>query len=329
MVTKVLIIRFSSIGDIVLTTSLLRQLKEQWEGPIEIHYLVKQKFASVLAHNPRISKIHCFDKSVSECYDELLAQGFDYIFDLQGNLRSSLVKRKLKSLSFTIDKRNFAKYLWVKWGIKGHIGHIVERYRATTQLFKIKEDFGGLEYFLAKEDEVTLPSESYVAVVLGATHIGKRADASHWVHWLKQIDQNIILLGGEGEVTLAAEIESQCKVINWTGKISLGQSAFVLSKSDWVVAGDTGLMHIASAFKKDIISLWGCTRPSLGMSPWQPGKNSVYLEPLNRSNRPCSKLGNRCNYGWENKCIHQITSEQIKDAVQSIEQGRQTGPLVQ
>jgi ADP-heptose:LPS heptosyltransferase len=328
-VTRILIIRFSSIGDIVLTTSFLRQLKEQWQGEVELHFLVKKKFVSVLSHNPRIFRIHAFDRSVAECYEELMDVNFDYIFDLQANLRSSLVKRKLKTLSFTVDKRNFAKYLWIKFGIKGLIGHIVDRYRTTAKLFSIKEDHQGLEYYLSKEDEVPLPSQSFVAVVLGATHPGKRANAEHWINWLRQVNKEVVLLGGEAEIELADEIAKHCQVMNWTGKLSLGKSAYVISKSEWVMAGDTGLMHIAAAFKKNILSLWGCTRPSLGMGPWLPGKESVILQPLDRSERPCSKLGNRCRFGWDNKCIHQINIHQIQEAISTIEQGRRTAPSTQ
>jgi ADP-heptose:LPS heptosyltransferase len=329
LVTRILIIRFSSIGDIVLTTSFLRQLKEQWEGEVELHFLVKKKFVSVLAHNPRIFKIHSFESSVAECYEELVETGFDYIFDLQANLRSSLVKRKLKSLSFTVDKRNFAKYLWVKFGINGTIGHIVDRYRATAKLFSIKEDHVGLEYYLSKDDEVPLPTQSFVTAVLGATHMGKRADARHWINWLGEVNQMVILLGGESEIELADEIAKHCEVINWTGKLTLGNSAYVISRSEWVIAGDTGLMHIAAAFKKNIISLWGCTRPSLGMGPWLPGQKSIAIQPLDRTERPCSKLGNRCRFGWDNKCMHQINGRQIKEAIAAIEQEHRTAPSAQ
>jgi ADP-heptose:LPS heptosyltransferase len=318
LVTKVLIIRFSSIGDIVLTSSLMRQIKEQWIGEVEIHYLVKSKFVDLLKFNPRIHSVHSFEKSVTECYSALEQESFDYIFDLQSNLRSSLVKKRLKSLSFTLDKKNWDKFLWVKLGVKRKISHIVDRYRMTCHAFNILEDGEGLEFYGNPDEVIEVPIVPYIAVVLGATHEGKRADAKHWVNWLRKVSLPMVLLGGASEMDLAQEIQREINARNDCGKLSLSQSAYVLEKSSLVIAGDTGLMHIAAALRKDIISLWGCTRPSLGMSPWLPGKKSVMLEPHGRGERPCSKLGDYCRHGWENKCIHQIEDASIQSAIDRI-----------
>ncbi len=318
MVTRLLIIRFSSIGDIVLTTSLLRQLKLQWEGELEIHYLIKEKYAVVLNNNPHIARIHTFKGSVAECYADLNSVGIDYILDLQSNLRSALVKKRLKALSFSVKKRNFAKYLWIKWGIKSSIGHIVERYRETASAFNIQEDGKGLEFYLGQNDHYDIRQDAFVSVVLGATHLGKRADAEHWTEWLKKVPLPLVLLGGESEQSLAQEISKSVACLNLCGQLTIGQSASVIDQSKVVITGDTGLMHIAAAFQKDVISLWGCTRPSLGMSPWLPGQKSVIIEPPNRKNQPCSKLGNHCKYGWAKKCMHQITSTQIWEALTTM-----------
>ena len=125
---KILVLRFSSIGDIVLTTPVLRVLEDQLNGGAEIHFVVKKKFESVVVHNPRIAKVFAFEKTVQEILPALMEEGYDYIIDLQNNVRSRIIKRRLKSLAFSVDKRNFAKFLWVQWGVKGHISHIVERY---------------------------------------------------------------------------------------------------------------------------------------------------------------------------------------------------------
>jgi ADP-heptose:LPS heptosyltransferase len=327
LLTRVLVIRFSSIGDIVLTTSFLRCLKTQWEGQIEIHYLVKKKFSACLSGNPRIDCLHTFNHSVAECYQNLQSIEFDYIFDLQSNLRSALVKRRLKTLAFSLKKRNLAKYLWVKWGIKGNIGHVVERYVETAKAFNIQEDHEGLEFYLSQDDFFEIQEGQFIAVVLGATHLGKRADASHWINWLKDVSIPMVLLGGAQEVELSAEIESSVDCLNLCGKLTLGQSASVLKQAKMVVVGDTGLMHIAAALKKDIISLWGCTRPSLGMQPWLAGENSIMVEPLNRKSQPCSKLGNHCRYGWKNKCMHQLSAIQITDAISMIDGAQQKALL--
>ena len=127
-------------------------------------------------------------------------------------------------------------------------------------------------------------------------------------------------------MALADEINHSIDCLNLTGKLSLGQSASVLQKSSAVLAGDTGLMHIAAAFKKNIVSLWGCTRPTLGMNPWLAGNLSAEIEPMNRKKNPCSKLGNRCRYGWKKKCMHQLEGDAIMVALHRIMDVNQTKP---
>ncbi len=111
---KILIIRFSSIGDIVLTTPVMRCLKQQLEGEVELHYLTKNQYQSILTSNPNVEKVYGIDKSTNEVIEQLKNEQYDYIIDLHKNLRSKRVTRKLKALSFTFDKLNYQK--WLKQG---------------------------------------------------------------------------------------------------------------------------------------------------------------------------------------------------------------------
>ncbi len=315
---KILVLRFSSIGDIVLTSPVMRILQEQLDGGAEIHFVVKSKFQSIVAQNPRVSKVFTFDKSIQEVIPALELEGYDYIIDLQNNVRSRIIKRRLKSLAFSVDKRNFAKFLWVQWGVKGHISHIVERYIQTLKTLGLKDDGKGLEYYYSQDEEVPNQWGEYTAIPIGATYFGKRPDALHWKAIIQQIPGKKILLGGKEDVEVAHELESIEGVFNGVGIWSLGQSASVLKYAKMVLCGDTGLMHIASAFEKPIISIWGCTRPGLGMYPWRPGKNSVQIEPEGRGTKPCSKLGNKCSHGESDRCIHHISLCKIKEAANRI-----------
>ncbi|MEN9947967.1 MAG: hypothetical protein RL106_790 [Bacteroidota bacterium] len=311
---KILVLRFSSIGDIVLTSPVLRILQEQLDGGAEIHYVVKEKFRSVINQNPRISKVFSFEKTVQEVIPMLESEGYDYIIDLQNNVRSRIIKRKLKALTFSVDKRNFAKFVWINWGVKGHISHIVERYVQTLRTLGLRDDGKGLEYYYSSDEEVANQWGDFTAIPIGATYFGKRPDAAHWKQIIAQIPGQKVLLGGKEDIAVATELESLEGVFNGVGIWSLGQSSSVLKNSKMVVCGDTGLMHIASAFERPIISLWGCTRPSLGMYPWRPGKGSVQIEPEGRGAKPCSKLGNKCSHGEADRCIHHISLERIKEA---------------
>jgi ADP-heptose:LPS heptosyltransferase len=318
--TRVLIIRFSSMGDIVLTTPVIRYIKEQFDGEVEIHFLTKKNFVSLLEHNPHIRQIHAMEKSVMEVVPELMALDFDYIIDLHSNIRSRIVKRKLKRLAFTFDKLNFKKWLWVNFGInKMPNVHIVDRYLATLSAFGVQDDGKGLDYFLPQNfswNHPTLPSQ-YVAFAIGGAHIGKRMDAAKLISICKEIHHPVVLLGGKEDVETAEQITAQLpQVKDYCGKLSIHESAYVLKEASVVISGDTGLMHIASAFQKKIISLWGCTTPGLGMYPYRPHPASVILEPHGRTKRPCSKLGNNCKYGEKDRCILHIDEAEL---IQSIE----------
>jgi ADP-heptose:LPS heptosyltransferase len=112
---KILIIRFSSIGDIVLTTPVIRCLKQQLNA--EIHYLTKPNFASILNSNPYIDKLHVLDKSLIAKAKELQPEKYDYVIDLHNNLRTLIFKTTLGVTAYAFPKLNFEKWLLVNFKI--------------------------------------------------------------------------------------------------------------------------------------------------------------------------------------------------------------------
>ena len=136
---KFLILRFSSIGDIVLTTPVIRGLKQQVPNA-EVHFLTKSAFEPVLKHNPYIDKLHIFSENPVECLKELANEKFDAIIDLHHNQRSFWVKRKLRSTStFSFRKLNIEKWLLVNFKINRLPAlHIVNRYLETVKSFGVK-----------------------------------------------------------------------------------------------------------------------------------------------------------------------------------------------
>jgi len=330
--TKILIIRFSSIGDVVLITPVLRAIKEQFDGETEIHVLTKRSYATVLDGNPNIAKVHTIEKSTQEVMSELKSENFDYIIDLHNNIRSRVVKRTLKCLNFTIRKYNIQKWLWVNFGInRMPQNHIVDRYLETLKGFGVHADDRGLEYYIPdneKFSESELPEmmrKPYVAFAIGATHDGKKLSESRIIEVAKSIKHPLVLIGGKEDIATGEAIAKACgtNVLNACGKWSLHQSADAVRRAEIVLTGDTGMMHIASAFNKKIISLWGCTVPGLGMSAYKPHPSSIIIEPKPRGrfrihSRPCSKLGNRCKYGMDNRCIDQIEIAEINRAIETL-----------
>lgn len=297
---KYLVIRFSSIGDIVLTTPVVRCLKEQ--TGTEVHYLSKQQFRGILAPNPHIDKLHLIKEDVAEIIEELKAENFDEIIDLHNNLRSLKVKRALGVKATSFKKHNIAKWLLVnaKINLLPEV-HIVDRYMQTVAHLGVKNDGAGLDYYLTAEDALdfkkVLPENfqnGFVAFVIGGQHNGKMCSPKKIVEICKQIKSPVLLLGGPEDAEKGESISREAgdNVYNAAGKFKLGQSAFLLKHARAVITHDTGLMHIAAAFKKKIISLWGGTVPELGMYPYLPGEGSKILE-VKHFMRPSSKLGSR------------------------------------
>jgi ADP-heptose:LPS heptosyltransferase len=325
-VVKFLIIRFSSIGDIVLTTPVIRCLKNQVEDA-EVHYLTKKAFSSILAYNPYLDKIHFLEDSLGKVIDLLKKEEYDYIIDLHHNLRTSIIKRKMKPMAFSFNKLNIEKWLMVNLKINRlPAKHIVDRYMETVRLFDIKNDGKGLEYFIEPADEISksdLPEthrNGYVAFVIGAKHNTKKLPKEKIASIVRKLELPVILLGGKDDQDEAAYIQSQTGTLcfNACGKHNMGQSASLVQQANVVITHDTGLMHIAAAFKKKIISVWGNTIPEFGMYPYQPHPDSKMIEVMGLKCRPCSKIGYEACPKKHFRCMNDIDEESLVKLVRKI-----------
>jgi ADP-heptose:LPS heptosyltransferase len=311
---KILIIRFSSIGDIVLTTPVIRCLKQQLEN-IEVHYLTKRSFKSILEHNPFITKIHVIDKDVNEVIEDLKKENFDHVIDLHNNLRSLQVKIKLHKPSVSFKKMNFKKWLLVSFKARKIVlPHVADRYLETVSGLGVTNDHNGLDHFIPVNDEIAMSSlppshqNGYIAFVIGAKHYTKQLPVEKIISICKKLNSPIVLLGGKEDSERAAAIEKEAgsMIFNACGKYNLNQSASFIRQSKKVISHDTGLMHIAAAFKKEIISVWGNTVPAFGFTPYLPDANSRIVEVLDLPCRPCSKIGyDKCPQGHF-KCMRDI-----------------------
>ena len=323
---KFLVIRFSSIGDIVLTTPVVRCLKLQ-RPDIEIHYLIKPQFKSVMANNPYINKIHVLQQDWNAMIEELKAEKFDQIIDLHHNLRTLRVKNALKVPSYSFNKLNIEKFIFTrfKWNVMPKV-HVVDRYMQTVESFGVQNDGAGMDYFIAPNEEISLKDipashhAGYIALVIGANYYTKKLPVYKLKELCSKIDHPVILIGGKDEVEEGNEVASvdPIKIYNACGKFSLNESADLVRKSKVVIGHDTGLMHIAAALKKPVIAVWGSTTPSLGVEPYY-GDNYLYqhAKPFNNVQveklwcRPCTKFGrNKCPQGHF-KCMKNISIDEI------------------
>ncbi len=292
---KILIVRFSSIGDIILTTPVVRCLKKKFPDA-EIHFLTKPKYKSILENNPYIDFLHVLDKPLFQKGFELRGIGFDLVIDLHRNLRTKILNAILSTTNYSFDKLNFEKWLMVnlKMNLLPKV-HIVERYMETLVELGVSNDGGGLDYFLPSTIFVKNIPDNYLVFAIGANHFTKRLPNEKIISICKLINKPIVLLGGQEDEQNGVEIAklSGTHVLNLCGILSLNESAFVIKNSDKVITHDTGLMHIAAAFNKEIISVWGNTIPDFGMTPYY-GKAAIrnsQFEVENLNCRPCSKIG--------------------------------------
>ena len=325
---KILIIRFSSIGDIVLTTPVIRCIKQQVKGA-EVHFLLKKSFEAVLENNPFIDKKHFYEDDLRKIIFDLKKENFDIVIDLQKNFRSFKIKSALGVKHFTFDKLNFRKWLLVNFKINFLPDkHIVDRYMESIKSLGVINDGFGLDYFITKKDEEALNDlphshkSGYLAWVIGAKHNTKMLPIDKMISIGLKLNSPVVLLGGAEDRERGEILANHdgTKFFNACGKYSLNQSAALVKNSKSVISNDTGLMHIAAAFKKEIVSIWGNTIPEFGMYPYfgediknQKSKikniKSTVLEVKHLSCRPCTKIGfEKCPKGHF-KCMKNIDED--------------------
>ncbi len=328
---KVLVIRFSSIGDIVLTTPVYRALKQQIKA--EVHLLTKKAFAMSVRHNPYIDKIHTIGKDINdEVLAKLIAEKYDYVVDLHNNLRTMRTKRKLKLPSAAFNKLNVQKWLLTSFKMDrmGVDPHIVYRYMDAAKSLGVNYDGRGMDFFIAEEDVVdvagasgaVLKSGEYVSIAIGASMPTKALELEQIRRLLHLIVQPVALLGGPAEQEVAENLAKDFdQVINFAGKTSLQGSASVLKQSRVLISPDTGLMHMGAALDHPVISVWGNTVPRFGMTPfYKEGSSTPWhiVEVDGLKCRPCSKIGyKKCPKGHF-KCIRELDVERIATLANQI-----------
>ena len=323
---KILIIRLSSIGDIVLTTPVIRAVNEQLPEA-EVHFLVRKEFVAVVDHNPHIHKLHTYDiENVDKGMEELQNEHFDVVIDLQKNYRSRQVVRRLKCESYTFQKHNFSKWLCYRFKMNGlPETHIVERYFEAVKMLNVHNDHKGLEFYIPEDqgfEEDDLPmmfEDGFVAIVLAAQHFTKRIPVSKVVEIGSILHKPIMLLGGkdvyeEGERVVAQLGE---RATNGCGKYTLYQSAAILQHADCVITGDTGLMHISAALHKPTAAIFGSTIPEYGYYPYMPGERYMFrnFEVCPLRCRPCSKFGSSKCKRKHFKCMNSISATDVAEWV--------------
>ncbi len=292
----------SSIGDIVLTSAAVRCLKQQTS--CELHFFTKAAYASLLEANPYIDSVINFNDSLGEVLPQLKSERYDYVIDLHNNLRSRRISAALNATCYRMPKSNVDKWLMVnvKSLAPKEVPHVVTRSFEPLKPLGVSYDGRGLDHFILEKDKVDLKeldprleAGNYIAMSVGAKFQTKVLPLEKQLELLGNIKQLVVLLGSPEDAERGALLAGQnLHAINLCGKLSIQQSASIVEQCDYAITHDTGLMHIAAAFKKSIVSFWGNTIPGIGMTPFLPDdfEGTIDLREVdNLACRPCSKIG--------------------------------------
>jgi len=308
---RILVIRFSSIGDIVLCSPIVRAIKKQLD--CEIYFLTKKQFSPLVKHNPYITSVIEFDENLSEVVEQINSLNIDLIIDLHNNLRSNRLTASLKIPSYAYSKRSFDRWLLtnLKWDrLSGE--HIVERYFKAVKNIGVSPDNMGLEVHLPQnfQTEYDLP-EAYHVYVIGTAHATKNIPSDLYIQLAKAHETPIVLLGGREHEEQAQQIANALKhSINLTGKTSLLEACHIINKADFIIGPDTGLSHIAAAFQKKQLMVFGSTHSKLGFTPYK-NPNARIFEHQSLGCRPCTKQGKSSCPNGHFKCMLDLNPQEL------------------
>ncbi|TWR29093.1 glycosyltransferase family 9 protein [Mucilaginibacter pallidiroseus] len=314
---KILVIRFSSMGDIIYTTPVVRCLKKQLPDA-EIHFITKPAFKYIYDNNPYLDRLLLLKPRLADTIAEIKAENYDHIIDLHNNLRTAIIKFRTGIPASTYNKQTVRKWLSLKLKLKlVPPVHLVDRYLKTVKFLGVTNDGQSIDYYIKQQYQLSdlLPPShvnGYVAFVIGATHFTKRMPNYKIIELCRQLKQPVVLLGGQDVQANGSEIAATIggNVYNACGKTTLDESVYIASKCRALIGFDTGLTHIAEAFNVPIASVWGGTVPDLlGVQPYMV--KEVLVAGVDLECRPCSKFGlEKCPLGHF-KCMNDMPVEPI------------------
>ena len=314
-INKILIIRLSSLGDILLTTPLIRTIKKKYPQ-IMIDFLLKEEYSDLLKKNPHINQILLYSKEINNQISKPLSNSskYDLIIDLQNNIRSRKLTLKLKVRTVRFKKYSFRKFLLVKTKINlmKNLPTVPIRYADTVGL---ELDNGGLEIISDKQASKNLSGlKNLVGICPGAKHFTKRYPVEYHKQLCKLLlenDFNVVLFGGKIDKNICAEIADEIpNVINLQNEDDILQTVSDMKLCDIIICNDSGLMHVASSLNKKLITIFGSTVKEFGFMPYNC-KNSIIIENQNLTCRPCSHIGRSSCPKSHFKCMRDIRPEDV------------------
>jgi heptosyltransferase-2 len=331
---NILIIRLSSIGDILLTTPFIRQTRKKYPDA-NIEYVIKTEFADLIRNNPHINQFYEYNKTepgqpLENIAKQLSQKYYDYIFDLHNNIRSNYLRRKTPGqYKYHIKKNKIRQVALVYLKINLYQGGkpIPERYLDVGIPAGITDDGGGLEIFWNEDTEKQVSEvlssdaqavkKNAIALAPGAGYFTKRWPEEHFLQLIKMLENrygfSIYILGGTDETALGERLSNQKNVYNLAGKLTLRQTAALLAKMRILISNDSGMMHMATAVNTPVIAIFGSSVEELGFYPYR--SESIVVENKELNCRPCSHVGRKQCPREHFKCMKDISADTVFAAV--------------
>jgi heptosyltransferase-2 len=331
---KILIIRFSSIGDILLATPLIRVLHQKFPDA-QIDFLTKSKYAELLETNPFLHRVIRYDATTKRAglrhlKQEIIRENYDWLIDIHKNPRTVYLKyRDHIPVHFSIRKYRLKRFLLVKLKINlfSNVIPVYQRYLEPLKNYGIQDDQKGLEFYIDPQIRSRI-DEKYadfwrkypriIGIVPGAGYPTKRWLTERFAKvadfLVETLGVGIIIPGGKEDKPLQQEIFSLMKypALGLAGELTLQESAAALDHCELVISNDTGLMHLTAALKKKLVAIFGNTSREFGFYPCAP--QQIVLEK-ELPCRPCTHLGFRQCPDKHFKCMRDISVEEVEAAV--------------
>lgn len=322
-IKNILIIRLSSLGDILLSTPLVRTLKNLYPQ-VKIHYLLKTHYQDALKLNPDITKLFLYEPTkdkINTLIEELKNCHFDMVLDLQNNLRSKQIVNSLNIKTLKFYKHSIDKFLLVNFKINRlyDAPPIPIRYAQTIPGFE--PDDKGLELYTENQTSELLENKrNLIGFAPGSRHFTKMWPQDYYEFLgklLVQADYTVVLFGGKDDKQTCSELEGKIEgAINLCNNDELLQTAVDMKKCLAIVCNDSGLMHVACAMKVPVLSFFGSTVKEFGFTPYR-NKNLI-LENKSLTCRPCSHTGRaKCPKGHF-RCMLDISPEKAFEELMTL-----------
>lgn len=330
MAPSILLVRFSSIGDIILTTPVVRAIRTRHPAA-RITYVVREDLADLLRHNPRIDRLVTWThrSALGPLAEQLKAEQWTHRIDLHGSLRSRQLRRRVGGHWTGYPKHRLRRTLLIasRRRFGGDLGPVVQRYAMAARDLDISLDDKAAEVFISVDAEQAARhflesrglgrTRRLLALVPGAAQFTKRWPPDHWAALVDQLSvtNDLVVLGGEAERALAESLAERAGAVaaSAAGLFSLLGSAALLRQSAAVVAGDTGMLHLANAVGTPAIALYGPGVEEFGFFPWQAAARVLQRDLYCR---PCSAHGSaRCPQG-HHRCLRDITPAEVAQSLE-------------